>query len=91
MNYVIGIPLFLGVVLILLSSIALVILPTAYARLHFLAPTTLGIFLIVISILIKEGLNQQGIKSLLVFIILMLIGPVLTHATARAGKMEKNQ
>ncbi|KTD57044.1 putative monovalent cation/H+ antiporter subunit G [Legionella santicrucis] len=94
MNYIIGIFLFLGVVLVLFSSIAFIILPTAYARLHFLTPTTLGIFLIVISILLKEGLNQQGIKSVLIFIILILIGPILTHATAREGKiqkMEKNQ
>ncbi|AHE67233.1 cation:proton antiporter [Legionella oakridgensis] len=76
--------LFLGIAIECLSCIGLFIMPTAYARLHYLSPaTSLGALLIGVAILLKEGFNQQGIKTIVVILLLILMGPILTHATAR--------
>jgi multicomponent Na+:H+ antiporter subunit G len=61
-----------------------------YDRLHFLAPASLvGAVAIPFAILVQEGFSQAGTKALLVAILLFWANPVLSHATARAGRIRR--
>jgi multisubunit Na+/H+ antiporter MnhG subunit len=40
-------------------------------------------------VVVSESFSQVGIKALLVFLVLLITNPVLTHATARAGRVRR--
>ena len=74
-----------GVLLLVACSAGLVVLRDTYQRIHLLTPAgTLAPLLIALSIGVKEGLAVATEKSLLIWLILLLAGPVLGHAIARA-------
>ncbi len=74
-----------GVVVLLLSCLGVLTGRNAYARLHYIGPSTLlGSTLIAAAILVRESLRPGGIKAGLTALILVLTGPVISHATARA-------
>jgi multicomponent Na+:H+ antiporter subunit G len=61
-----------------------------YDRLHYVGPaSTLGAFLIGAALVVQNALKQQGVKSILVVVLLVMISPVLTHATARAARIRE--
>jgi multisubunit Na+/H+ antiporter MnhG subunit len=61
-----------------------------FDRLHYVGPaSTLGAFLIGAALVVENGFNQQGVKSVLVVVLLVTISPVLTHATARAARIRE--
>jgi multicomponent Na+:H+ antiporter subunit G len=63
-----------------------------YDRLHFIGPA--GIFgpvAFALAVVIDEGpLSQAGLKSTLVAVILLVLSPVLVHATARAAYVREH-
>jgi multicomponent Na+:H+ antiporter subunit G len=74
----------------LISCVGVLAARQFYDRLHFLGPaSTLGAFLIGAALVTQDGLKQQGVKSILVVILLVVVGPVLTHATARAARIRE--
>ena len=76
-----------GVVLVLISCVGLLVMRNFYDRLHYVGPaSTLGAFFIGAALVVQNALKQQGVKSILVVLLLVIIGPVLTHATARAAR-----
>ena len=79
-----------GVVVELISCVGVLAAPQFYDRLHYLGPaSTLGAFLIGAALVVQDGLKQQGVKSILVVVLLIVVGPVLTHATARAARIRE--
>jgi multicomponent Na+:H+ antiporter subunit G len=79
-----------GVVIELISCVGVLAAPQFYDRLHYLGPaSTLGAFLIGAALVVQDGLKQQGVKSILVVVLLIVVGPVLTHATARAARIRE--
>jgi monovalent cation/proton antiporter MnhG/PhaG subunit len=65
-------------------------MPSFYDRLHYVGPaSTLGAFLIGAALVVQNALKQQGVKSIMVVLLLVTIGPVLTHATARAARIRE--
>jgi monovalent cation/proton antiporter MnhG/PhaG subunit len=61
-----------------------------FERLHYLSSvTTISTFALLMAILIKEGWGQATIKAILVFIVLLLVNAVLSHATARAARIHE--
>ena len=61
-----------------------------YERLHYLSTITMvSTFALLLAIVVKEGWGQATIKGALVFVVLLLINAVLTHATARAARVRK--
>ena len=57
----------------------------ALDKLHYIGPAAIfGPLAIALAIVIREGLSQAGIKSLLTAGLLVTVNPVLTHATGRA-------
>jgi multisubunit Na+/H+ antiporter MnhG subunit len=49
----------------------------------------LGAFGIAMSIVVEEGWYAGSVKALLVFVLLLVTSPVLTHATARAARIRQ--
>jgi multicomponent Na+:H+ antiporter subunit G len=79
-----------GVLVQLLSCIGVVFMPNLMDRLHFVTPaTSLGPIFVAGAIVIEEALDHQGIFAVLVAGFLLLFGPVLTHATARAARIRQ--
>jgi multicomponent Na+:H+ antiporter subunit G len=82
--------LFLGVLVVLVSCVGILVMPHFYDRLHYVGPaSTLGTFLIGAALVVENGLKQQGVKSIMVVVLLLMISPLLTHATARAARIRE--
>lgn len=80
----------LGVAATLVSCLGVLVMPNVFDRLHYTAPaTTIGAFAIALSIVVEEGWFAASVKSMLVFVLLLLTNPVLTHATARAARIRQ--
>lgn len=74
-----------GVAVELACCLGVVVMRDVYDKLHFTGPATiLGPLALAGAIVVKEGLNQAGVKALLVAGLLLIANPVLTHATGRA-------
>lgn len=71
-----------------LSTLGLVLMRDYYERLHYMAPAaTIAAMAIAAAVVLREGLDQAGVKAILIALTLGLINPVLSHATARAGRI----
>ncbi len=75
-----------GVLIELLSAVGVLVMRNPFDRLHYLAPAmSLGPLAIAAAVLVAESDAQAKIKSVLIALVLLVTGPVLTHATARAA------
>ena len=84
-SLIVGGLLALAVSIQLLSCLGVLVSRNSYARLHYIGPSTLlGSTLIAAAVLVRESLSAAGIKALLVALVLLITGPVISHATARA-------
>jgi monovalent cation/proton antiporter MnhG/PhaG subunit len=80
----------IGVLATLLSCIGILVMPNVFDRLHYTSPaTTVGAFAISLAIVVEEGWHAASVKSMLVFALLLVTNPVLTHATARAARVRQ--
>ncbi len=80
----------IGVLGFLLCALGLLLTRDFYNQLHFLAPASLiGAVAIPLAILVQEGFSQAGTKAILIAILLFWANPVLTHASARAGRIRR--
>ena len=76
--------LILGVLIELLAVLGLVIMRDAFDRLHYVGLAGYGALLIGIAILVRESWSLIGDKALATGAVLLLVGPVLVHTTARS-------
>lgn len=73
-----------GMAALLLSAVALLVLPGPYQRLHALAPaTTLGLPLICLALAVDAGPGRAAVKLLVVAALVAASGPVVTIAIGR--------
>lgn len=74
----------------LLSSLGILMLRDFYERLHYMGPTgSLGAAAIVASLLLNGSLSSASVKVIMVGVLLVISNSVLTHATARAGRIHQ--
>ncbi len=86
----IDILLAIGALTTLLSSIGAATRKDFYEALHYLAPpATIGIGCFTLAILLDKHFSQAGIKALIVFVVLLFMNAILTHATARAARVRQ--
>jgi multicomponent Na+:H+ antiporter subunit G len=86
-NAVVDVLLGLGVAAELLCVLGFVLMRTVFDRLHYVAAsTTIGPFLILAALLVREGLNSQTADAIAAVGLLFLVNPILVHATARAAR-----
>lgn len=74
-----------GVAIELLCCIGLLVMRTAFDRLHYLGPAVFfGPLCIMLATMIEGGaISQQGIKTLIIFLVLIVTGPIQSYVTAR--------
>ena len=87
---VVGVLVAFGLLSVLLSSAGLVAAKTGWDKLHYTSPAAVvGPVAIAAAVVVEDGLTSAGAKALLVAVVLVLTGPVLVHATARAARIRK--
>ena len=79
-----------GVAVEILCCLGVLVMRSAYARLHYSAPAGLGALLLAIAILLREGFSLIGDKALLVAVFVLVSSPVLSHVTARAARIREH-
>jgi multisubunit Na+/H+ antiporter MnhG subunit len=83
-HVVAAILLWAGVGLQLLAALGVAVMRNAFDRLHYVGLAGFGALLIGISILVRESFSLIGNKALAAGVLLVMIGPVLVHTTARS-------
>lgn len=73
----------LGVV----ATIGVAVMRDWQDRLHYVSLSSFGVFLISLSILVRESFSVIGNKALATGVLLVLAGPVMVHATLRSGRI----
>jgi multicomponent Na+:H+ antiporter subunit G len=74
----------------LLSSLGVLIVSDFYDRLHYMGPAgSVGAVAIAMSVLLRTPSSPSGIKVFMVGVLLAVTNSVLTHATARAGRVHQ--
>jgi multisubunit Na+/H+ antiporter MnhG subunit len=78
-----------GVLMELTSVLGILVGADIWARLHFTGPaSTFTPLALAIAIAIHYGaFSQAGIKSAITAALIVLLGPALVHATARAARI----
>lgn len=84
MTIVVLVPLVLGVALEVLAVFGLVVMRTAYQRLHYLGLVGYGALLIAVAVLARESFSLIADKALLTGVVLVLGGVITAHVTARS-------
>lgn len=78
--------LLLGTFFMFIGSVGVIRLPDFFTRSHATSKSdTLGIMLIVASLIFFEGISINSFKLLIIFIFVALANPVGSHALARAA------
>jgi multisubunit Na+/H+ antiporter MnhG subunit len=76
-----------AVVAQLVSALGLLVMRTAADRLHYTsAAFTVGPFCVLAAVLLREGMTTAGYDTIATVGLMFLAGPVVVHATARAGR-----
>jgi monovalent cation/proton antiporter MnhG/PhaG subunit len=86
---VVDVLLFAGVAVLLMCALGVLVMSSAYDRLHYASASGWGAALVALAILVRESLSLIADKALLTAAILVVCGPVLSHATARAGRIRE--
>lgn len=76
----------LGLFFLFVAAIGMVRLPDVFTRAHAVGLTdTMGAFFMLSGLAVYEGLSLNTLKILVVLSLLLLLNPVVTHATTRAA------
>ena len=81
--------LVLGVGILALSAIGVLAMRSVYDRLHYVGSGNVGAALVCVAVTVRESFSLIGNKTLLIAFFLLISGPVLTHATARAARVRE--
>jgi multisubunit Na+/H+ antiporter MnhG subunit len=73
-----------GVALELIAVLGVSVMRNVLDRLHYVSLAGFGALLVAVSIICAESFSLIGDKALVTGALLVLIGPVLVHATARS-------
>lgn len=91
-NAIAGALLVAGVTLQVIACLALVAGRDVLDRLHLMAPAgVLGAPLICAAVCVNEGSTMGTTKAIVVGLILLVTGPALAHATARAVRLRQTR
>jgi monovalent cation/proton antiporter MnhG/PhaG subunit len=80
----------IAVGLAIVCSIGLLVMRDPYQRIHFSSPiVTLSMLLICVAVFIEESDSQARIKVVLIYVLMLVMNSVLSHATARAIRIRQ--
>jgi monovalent cation/proton antiporter MnhG/PhaG subunit len=78
----------LAVFLALASALGVAVMPDVYQKLHFVTPlATVTPVLVGLAILVQSGWSAASGQTWVTVILVMMAGPVVSHATIRAAKI----
>lgn len=77
----------LGGGLCVVAALGVAVMRDWQDRVHYGGLASFGVFLISLSILVRESFSVIGDKALATGVLLLLAGPVLLHATLRSGRI----
>jgi multicomponent Na+:H+ antiporter subunit G len=86
---IVDVLLFGGVLVLLLCALGVLSMRSAYDRLHYASAAGYGAALVALAILVHQSLSLIANKALLTAAILVVCGPVVSHATARARRIRE--
>ncbi|HLG69735.1 MAG TPA: monovalent cation/H(+) antiporter subunit G [Chloroflexota bacterium] len=89
LDIVVAVLLFLGVALELACVVGVVAMGNVYERMHFVAPSLLGVAAIVVAVILEQGSSQLSAKAALIWVLLAATGPAMAHATVRAARIRE--
>ncbi len=73
-----------------LCCLGLLAMRNPYDRLHAIGPAgILPPLLITAAVFVHSGVSQAGIKTLAIALVLIFVGPIVTHALARAVRIRE--
>jgi multisubunit Na+/H+ antiporter MnhG subunit len=71
----------------LVSALGLLVMRTSADRLHYTsAAFTVGPICVLAAVLLREGMTTASYDTIAAVGLMFLAGPILVHATARAGR-----
>jgi monovalent cation/proton antiporter MnhG/PhaG subunit len=89
---IVAVLLGIGVLGFAFTAVGLLFSRDLYNQIHYLAPGSIfGSLAFAAAAVLHEGFSQSGTKAILIALILLISNPVLSHATARAGRIRRNQ
>ncbi len=89
-DILVAVLLILGVGIELVCCLGVLVMRGVYDRLHYTGPASFGAVLIAAAVVIREGVfSQIGAKAVLIAVVLLVVSPVLVHATARAARLRE--
>ena len=78
-----------GIVLQLFAVLGLVVMRNPFDRLHYVGLAGYGALLVGIAILVRESFSLIGDKALVTGVLLLALGPVVVHTTARSLRIRE--
>jgi multicomponent Na+:H+ antiporter subunit G len=79
----------LGTGTMVLSAVGVLAMRSIYDRLHYVGSASVGAALVCIAVTVRESFSLIGNKAMLIAFFLLVSGPVLVHATARAARIRE--
>ena len=73
-----------GVAVQVLVCLGVVLMRDALDRLHYTGASTLGVACLCAAVVVSESASLIGLKAILTAAFMLVTGPVVVHATARA-------
>jgi multicomponent Na+:H+ antiporter subunit G len=80
-----------GCSLEVVAVVGLAVMRDVYDRLHYVGLAGYGALLVAAGIVVRESFSLIGDKALATAAVLVLLGPVLTHATARSLRIRDHR
>jgi multisubunit Na+/H+ antiporter MnhG subunit len=73
-----------GTAIEVVAVIGVSVMRDVFDRLHYVGLASFGVLLIGVSIVVQESFSLIGDKALATGVLMLLLGPVLVHTTARS-------
>jgi multisubunit Na+/H+ antiporter MnhG subunit len=75
----------LATLTVVLSSVGILVMPDAAARLHYVTPAAVvAPVLVTLAVFVREGLDSNTGMTVIALVFLVAVSPFLSHATLRA-------
>jgi multisubunit Na+/H+ antiporter MnhG subunit len=82
----------LATLTVVLSSIGVLVMPDAAARLHFVTPVTVvAPLLVALAVFVREGPDASTGMILIALVFMVAASPYLSHATIRAIRARETE
>ena len=76
----------------LLCCLGLLVMRDTFDRLHYLsAASTVGPVLLAAAVIVQESLSTAGLSALVIAVVMVIVGPVLTHVVGRTARVRTHE